>query len=144
VPVRFLGMPEGGFQGHVQVSLLAQQAAMELLEEEQQRGAQMVAADIDAALRRAEGHVREDAGKWLKDARGETDKRLALVRERAPQEVSRDIAQRLEARAVSVAERIVAVMEGFQRGAVVVSVDQLVMLEDKLAASGYSVLSNCV
>merc|ERR1712183_473790 len=133
----------GGLQGHVQVSLLAQQASMELLEEEQHRGAQMKDEDIDAALRRAEGHVREDSDKWLKDPRGETRRRLAVLRERAPVQVTEEIMRKFEDRSATVADRVVAAMQGFRRGAVVISIEQLVGVENKLVAAGYSVLSEC-
>lgn len=144
VPVHYLGPADGGFQGHVQVSLLAQQAAMELMEEEQQRGAQMAPEDVDAALRRAEAHVREDASKWLRDARSETERLTEHLRARVPAKVRRALTERLEMRTSGTAERIVGTMHAHQRGAVVLSVDMLVAVEEKLDKAGYSYISKCV
>lgn len=143
VPVIFLGPRDGGFQGHVQVTLLAQQAATELLEEEQQRGAQMAPEDLNAALLRAEGHVRSEADKWLRDARSETSRLTEHLRERVPPKVRDAFAERLELRTQGLADRIAGTMEEHERGAVVLSVDQLVAVEGKLIDAGYTYVSNC-
>lgn len=143
VPVRFLGPQDGGFQGHVQVSLLAQQAAMELLEEEQQRGQQLAPADVDAALLRAESHVRDEAGKWLQDVRGETSRLTEHLRDRVPAKVRRTLAERMDMRTRGMAESISKAMESRRRGAVVLAMDQLVAVEGRLKEAGYSYLSEC-
>lgn len=143
VPVKFLGPPDGGFQGHMQVSLLAQQAMSELLEEEGQRGSQMSSADVDAALRRAEGHVREDAGKWLRDARGETSRLKEQLSQRLPKEMHTEMTHRLEERTVETVSRIASTMKAYRRGAMVLAVDQLVAVESQLLRAGYSYISDC-
>jgi len=144
VPVHFLGPKDGGFQGHVQVSLLAQQAAMELLEEEQNRGAQLAPEDVDAALRRAEAHVRSEAGKWQQDARGETAKLMDHLHNQVVEKVRTVVEERLEARVSYFAERIAKTMEAHQRGVVVLSIDQLVAVEAKLMNNaGYTYLGQC-
>lgn len=143
VPVHFLGPKDGGFQGHVQVSLLAQQAAMELLSEEQERGAQLAPEDVDAALRRAEAHVRREAGKWEKDARGETSKLMDHLQNQVAEKVRNVVEERLEARVSYFAERIAKTMEAHQRGVVVLSVDQLVAVEAKLMNNGYTYIGQC-
>lgn len=143
VPLRFLGPRDGGFQGHVQVSLLARQAAMELLEEEQQRGTQMAPEDVDAALRRAESHVRNEAGKWLNDARGESSRLTQHLRERVPPQIRDAVSERLEVRTSGIAQRVADTMKTHRRGAVVLAIDQLVAVEGKLMDVGYSYLSQC-
>lgn len=142
VPLRFLGPADGGFQGHVQVTLLAEQAARELLEEEQKKG-QMSSSAMNAALKRAELHMREDAGRWLRDARGESAKLMEHLRERTPEEVSSVVTAKLEERASGMAETISKTMEEFRRGAVVLAIDQLVNVESKLLQAGYSYVSQC-
>eukprot|EP00931_Biecheleriopsis_adriatica_P074454 TRINITY_DN48505_c0_g1_i1.p1 TRINITY_DN48505_c0_g1~~TRINITY_DN48505_c0_g1_i1.p1 ORF type:complete len:331 (-),score=71.30 TRINITY_DN48505_c0_g1_i1:91-1083(-) len=143
VPLRFLGPSDGGFQGHVQVTLLAEQAARELLEEEHRKG-QMSSSDMNAALKRAESHMRQDAGKWLRDARGETARLMQHLKEKMPEEVSSAVTAKLEERASRMAEIIKKTMEeDFRRGAVVLAVDQLVNVEGKLQQAGFSYVSQC-
>jgi len=144
VPLHFLGPADGGFQGHVHVTLLAQQAAQELLEEEQQRGAQMAPDDVDAALRRAESHVRDEADRWLHDARKESSRfEEHLHSDRMPAKVRETVAERLEQWTQGLAERIDRTMQEHSRGAVVLAVEQLVAVEGKLLDSGYAYVSNC-
>mmetsp|Transcript_83281 Transcript_83281/g.178526 ORF Transcript_83281/g.178526 Transcript_83281/m.178526 type:complete len:334 (+) Transcript_83281:62-1063(+) len=143
VPVKFLGPPDGGFQGHMQVALLAQQAATELLEEEGQRGSLMPSADVEAAIRRAEVHVREDTGKWLNDARGETSRLMEQLNERVPAKVKTEIENRLEERTAFTASRVASTMKAYRKGAAVFAIDQLVAVESKLLQAGYSYVSKC-
>lgn len=147
VPVRFLGPEDGGLQGHMMVSMLANQAAMELLGEEHQRGSQMPNTDVDAALRRAEMHVREDGQKWVHDGREETSRsahRLAeYMTARVPEKLREQLTEHRQARIDGTASRIGESMEAFRKGAVVLSVDQLVAVEEKLVQAGFSFLSQC-
>merc|ERR1712224_571670 len=132
---------DGGIQGHVQVQLLAQRAARELLEDEIQSG-ELLGPDVDAALRRAEGRLRDDASKWLRDARGET-KRMSTQIQQLPAKVKNELAERLEARTGGLAARIASTKEEYKRAAVVISVDQLVGVESKLLEAGYKYVSDC-
>mmetsp|Transcript_85576 Transcript_85576/g.215670 ORF Transcript_85576/g.215670 Transcript_85576/m.215670 type:complete len:342 (+) Transcript_85576:95-1120(+) len=147
VPVRFLGPADGGLQGHFLVSMLANQAALELLQEEHQRGSQMPNSDVDAALRRAEGHVREDAKKWLRDVRGETARSTERVEEhlrtRVPAKIREAVTEQAQARIEGTSSRVAEAMEAFRRGAVVLAVDQLVGVEERLKQAGYSFISDC-
>lgn len=144
VPVHFLGeTPRDGMQGQFQVSMLAQQAARELLEEEQQQGAEMRSADVDAALRRAEGRVREDASSWLRDARSAFARSLTALKENLPPQKLEQFQEVAENYASSLASRIEGTMESYTRAAVLVPVDQLVWLERKLKEAGYEFVSTC-
>ncbi|CAE8644763.1 unnamed protein product, partial [Polarella glacialis] len=95
VPLRFLGPQDGGLQGHVQVAMFAEQAANEMIEEEHKKG-QMSAADMNAALQRAETHMREDAGRWLRDSRSESSRLMEHLQTKVPEEVSSVVTKRLE------------------------------------------------
>lgn len=143
VPVHFLGPAEGGFQGHMQVTLLAQQASMELLEEEHQKGSPMADGDVNAALRRAESHVLEDSAKWLKNARSETTRLQDHLRERVPPQIRSEVTENMEARAAGTAERIGGAMKAHRKGAVVLAADQLVLVEGKMKQAGYTFVSDC-
>lgn len=140
--VRFLGPDDGGFQGHLQVSMLASQAARELLEEEQQKG-QMSTEAMNEALRRAEVHVRQDSSKWLKDPRAETARLMDLLQTKVPPEIVAKITERLEERTSNLANGIIEAMEGWQHGTVILAVDQLVGVEEKLQEAGYRFVSQC-
>mmetsp|Transcript_46179 Transcript_46179/g.100332 ORF Transcript_46179/g.100332 Transcript_46179/m.100332 type:complete len:335 (+) Transcript_46179:45-1049(+) len=143
VPVHFLGPAEGGYQGHMQVSLLAQQAATELLEEEHHRGENLPNADLDAALHRAESRVREDGIKWLRDARSETSRVSEVLLERAPPPVREKILQRIKELTGDTANHIVDTMKEYHKGAAVVPVDLLVGVETQLIKAGFSFVSHC-
>lgn len=147
VPVRFLGPDDGGLQGLFLVWKLAQQATMELLEEEQKQGEQMPNADVDAALLRAELHIREDARTWLRDARAEslrTNQRWSeFLANHVPARAREAYAEQLEARIAGTASRIAASMEAYQRGAAILAIEQLVNVEDRLLQAGYHYLSQC-
>lgn len=147
VPVRFLGPADGGLQGHFLVSMLANQAAMELLQEEHQRGGQMPNTDVDAALVRAESHVREDAKRWLRDLRAEHGKSMERVEEhlrsRVPSKIREAVTKQAEERLDGTASRISDAMKAFHKGAVVLAVDQLVGVEERLKQAGYSFVSDC-
>lgn len=148
VPLHFLGTPQDvtqdGFQGLMQVSMLAKQAAMELLEEEQQKGAEMSGPDVDAALQRAEGRIREESSKWLSDARKEYAKTLKVLDQKLPPEKLASWREHAEEHAETVASRISGTMETYRRAAVVVPANQLVQIERKLQDAGYEFVSSCV
>eukprot|EP00929_Paragymnodinium_shiwhaense_P020981 TRINITY_DN13811_c0_g1_i1.p1 TRINITY_DN13811_c0_g1~~TRINITY_DN13811_c0_g1_i1.p1 ORF type:complete len:347 (+),score=86.31 TRINITY_DN13811_c0_g1_i1:55-1095(+) len=144
VPVLWLGPQEGSFQGHMQVAMLAEQAVKELLEEEGQMGGQMPTADVDAALLSAESRIRFDSAKWLLDARGMTARMTSTMGDRVPPEVREELAQRLRHRAFEAAMRINSAMREYSKGAVVISVDQLVGVEDMLLRNGFRYVSDFV
>jgi len=143
VPLRFLGPHDGGQQGHIQVSLLAQRALSELLSEEHQRGQLLPQADVDAALHRAENHVRQDAAKWLEDVRSTTAKLNELVQQNVPNEQREAVIHRWEEKQQSMALHIQNAMDNYRRGAVVLNVDQLVGVEGYLIQAGFSYVSEC-
>lgn len=144
VPVRFLGPADGGGQGHVLVNMLARTAAMELLQEEHQHGSQLSNTYVDDALRRAEAHVREDAGKWLRDARAETRRFGEHMQSgQVPAHIRSFYAEQSEARQEGTASRIKEAMQAFKKGAAVLPVDQLVGVEARLLQAGYSFVSQC-
>lgn len=143
VPVHFLGPQDGGLQGHFQVYMLARQAALELIEEEQRRGSQMANSDMDAALLRAEEHIRKDGRKWLVDSRTEASRLMALINEKLPPNVREQLTHQLEERATGIATRVNGTMEAHRRGAVVLSVDSLYAVEGKLKEAGYQRVSQC-
>lgn len=142
VHVVFLGPEDGGFQGHMQVTMLAQQAARELLEEESQNG-ELAVVDVDAALKRAEARILAEARRWLRDGRGETARLRSGISERAPPEVVKTIEKRIAERIGGAAERIHSNMREYRRAAVIISVDELVDVEAKLLEAGYTYVSDC-
>lgn len=146
VPVHFLGPAEGGLQGHALVARLAQQASAELLEEESRRGTPLLSGEVETALLRAESRVREDAGRWLRDVRGEaarTSQRLAEhFAARGPQQ-GRAVLGRLEDRNSELAAHILETMEAHRRSAVVLAIDQWTDIEQRLLQAGYSYVSQC-
>jgi len=144
VPVLWLGPDEGSFQGHMQVALLAEQAVRELLEEEAQIGVQMPSVDVDAALLSAENRIREDAARWLLDARGQTARMTRMMADRLPPQVRDQLDQKLRSRAFDAAKRIVTTMGDYSTGAVVISVDQLVSVEEMLLRNGFRYVADRV
>merc|ERR1719408_269390 len=112
----------------MQVSMLAEQAAREMLEEEQRKG-QMSSNDMNEALKRAETHMKEDAGRWLRDNRGETARIMSTIKEKLSKEAADSVAAKIEEHATFMANGISKTMEEFHRGAVLISVDQVVNIE---------------
>lgn len=146
VPVHFLGSPEGGFKGHALVAHLAQQASAELLEEEWRRGRQLPSADLDVALLRAESRVREDAGRWLHNVRGEaarTSQKLAEHLAAHAPRLSESLVEQLEVQNSHLAARILKTMEAHRKGVVVVAIDQWADIEKRLLQAGYRYVSQC-
>lgn len=143
VPLRFLGAANSGFQGNVQVSSLAQQAARELLDQELQRGSQLPASDIVDALGRADVRVRQDASQWNRDVRGQTTRRSAQVSARSSRRVRDRVSRQLEERAAADAEGIVRAMRIYKRAAVIVTAELFAAVEDRLKNAGYEFVSGC-
>eukprot|EP00928_Gymnodinium_smaydae_P075457 TRINITY_DN5848_c1_g1_i1.p1 TRINITY_DN5848_c1_g1~~TRINITY_DN5848_c1_g1_i1.p1 ORF type:complete len:351 (-),score=73.34 TRINITY_DN5848_c1_g1_i1:29-1081(-) len=147
VPVHFLG-PEGAdLQGHVQVSVLAQQAARELLQQEASQGMRLPNSEIDAALLRAEARLRADAERWLRDARGETRRILSLLQDRGGPQDREDFARRLSERAAAAATNVLAALRSapdLRKAAIVLPVEHLAGVEEHLSKAGYAYVSDCV
>lgn len=145
VPLRFMGPQDGGIQGHIQVNAVAEQAARELLEEEVVKGIPMAQADMDTALRRAEAQVRKDISLWLADARNETARVQELLRgDKIPKKISDSVQSHMQELTSRMGTRIAEAMQGYRRGIVVLSADQLVLVERRLQQAGYNVVSQCV
>lgn len=143
IPLRFLGPADGGMQGFVQVAMLAQRAAMELLEEEHSKGVQLSSRELDAPLRRAQSRILEDTRKWQEDARAEHSRLTEFIENKLPQEARVQVAQRVQALTSGTAARISSSMKDYRRGGVVLAADQLVMVEKSLKEAGYHVISQC-
>lgn len=143
VPMRFLGPPEGGFHGHQQVMLFARQALYELLEEERKRGKQMQGPEVDAALQRAEKHLRENFEKWRRNPRDQSAKAVDDLSKNLPPDVRNQVLEGMTKRVDETAARISSTMEGYHRAAVVIPVDVLFDVEERLLKAGYSLVSNC-
>mmetsp|Transcript_148955 Transcript_148955/g.211598 ORF Transcript_148955/g.211598 Transcript_148955/m.211598 type:complete len:332 (-) Transcript_148955:60-1055(-) len=138
VPLRFLGPPEGGMQGYVQVSAIANQAAGELLEEERKKG-QLSSEDMNVALQRAEKHVREVFDKWAHDGRAECNRLLETLKKEGP-----EIYSQQEERASRLAESVLRTMEDYRRGAVVLTtIEQYVTVQKELEQAGFVFVSQC-
>lgn len=138
VPLRFLGPPEGGMQGYVQVNAIAQQAASELLEEERKKG-QLSSEDMNVALQRAEKHVREVFDKWAHDGRAECNRLLETLKKEGP-----EIYSQQEERATRLAQAVLRTMEDYRRGAVVLTtIEQYIIVQKQLEEAGFVFVSQC-
>jgi len=142
VPLRFLGPKDSGMlqQGYMQVQLFAQQAANELLEEERRKG-QLSADAMNTALQRAEKHIRKDQEKWLHDARGESERTIAAIRQQVSDEAAGNAMDMMRELAAYLAAGVDKTMQDFRCGAVILSVDKLSYVQDKLEEAGFQYLS---
>lgn len=141
VPLRFLGPKDNGMlMGYAQVRNFAGQAQNELLEEERRKG-QLSVDFMNTALRSAERHIREEEEKWLRDARGESSRAIEMIRDRVSDEFAGDALHMMQELAAFLAEGIDKTMQDYHRGAVVLTVDRLPYVQDKLEQAGFAYLS---
>lgn len=141
VPLRFLGPKDNGMlQGYAQVTAFAAQAENELLEEERRKGQLSVDA-MNSALQNAEKHIRKDGEKWLQDARGESNRLIEMIRDKISDESAGNALRMMQELASFLADGVDKTMQDYHRGAVVVSVDKLPYVQDKLEQAGFLYLS---
>lgn len=141
VPLRFLGPKDNGMlQGFMQVSQFANQAAGELLEEERRKG-QLSGEAMNSALQRAEMNIAQEQGKWLQNARGEANRLIEKIKDQVSEDEAGKAFGMMEEIAGFLADGVSKTMQDYHRGALIVYVDKLSYVQDKLEQAGYAYIS---